>query len=204
MFLTFIYLIACWYTSVQLVFKVNHNLPGVVTLWSLAILLDILVSLNTVTLDRGNSARTRYKILVRYIQQQSYFDIGMVVFLLCNTLETLYPLNLTLQIIVLVILVIKLNKKSKLLRSYFHLKNYVVLIDSFILLMIVSHIDVSAYFNIGSNFVLIVNVKTLAQLADECGHLKRRVVYQIYIFVILVHNHHSDCRIWRYNSSKRI
>jgi hypothetical protein len=100
---------ACWYTSIHLTFEINGSPTIVVTAWSLAILLDILVSLNTVSLDRGCSARTRYKILIRYMQKQSYFDVGMAVFLICSSLETVYPLNVVLHIIVLTILVIKLN-----------------------------------------------------------------------------------------------
>lgn len=42
----------------------------------------------------------------------------------------------------LVVLVLKLNLKSELLRSYFELKKYIVMIDSFLLLLVIGHLNV--------------------------------------------------------------
>ena len=42
----------------------------------------------------------------------------------------------------LIILILKLNRKSELLRTYFDLKKYMIMVDSFLLLLVVGHISV--------------------------------------------------------------
>jgi hypothetical protein len=64
--ISIVYLIACWYTSVDLVFRADSLNSPIIGAWVVAILMDILASLNTVQLDKGRgSCCTRLKNILR-------------------------------------------------------------------------------------------------------------------------------------------
>ena len=141
--ISIVYLIACWYTSVDLVFRADSLNSPIIGTWVVAILMDILASLNTVQLDKGRgSCCTRLKILMEYLKKQAYLDIGMVVYVSVAWRKIDEPVHSGAHLVVLILLAIKLSRKSELLRTYFDLKKYMVMVDSFLLLLVVGHISV--------------------------------------------------------------
>ena len=144
-FLTLAYLQVCWYISVNAAFSVDGigcTNASTIVAWSLVLLLDIGLNLNTVQLSNGKSIRTRRSILLEYLQRELYNDIGVAIYLLIDHLDVKQELDITIHLIILLGVFIKLNRKCKLLRICFAFKKYVVMIESVLFLLGATHFSV--------------------------------------------------------------
>jgi len=137
-----IYVMACWYTSVDAIFGIEDSNAWMLAIWGLGIFIDITSSLNTVRLDKPKMPHTRNHIFRQYLRQQSYLDVSMLIYVCLGGLQVGKIAEILLSGSVLIILILKLNRKSELLRTYFDLKKYMVMVDSFLLLLVVGHISV--------------------------------------------------------------
>lgn len=66
LFLT--YMLACWYVSVSAVFELGSRHAEGLAVWTAFIILDVVLTLNTVKLTNGKSLRTRKKIAIEYLK----------------------------------------------------------------------------------------------------------------------------------------
>lgn len=140
--LTLVYLLVCWFVSVDVVFNVGGMNSLTVSVWAITAFVDIFLSLNTVSLSKGKSLKTRSAIIVEYLRRECYLDVVMVVYMVVDYLELDWEVSLTVHLLTLVALVVKLSQKGELLRTYFSFKRYLGLADSVLLLLIFSHINV--------------------------------------------------------------
>lgn len=140
--LALLYLFICWYISVDLVFGAESMNWWAMLVWGLGLLFDIGLNLNTVRLSKGKFLRARSSILMEYVKKESYLDMVMVVCMIVNLFDVGWDVELTFFVLVLFALFGKLSLKGKLIGTYFSFKKYVGLVDSVLLLLFASHINV--------------------------------------------------------------
>lgn len=140
--ITLTYLLMFWYVSVDLVFGINStNEPTVVT-WSVMLLGDIALNLNTVKLSNGKALKIRKSIALEYLSKESYIDLIIVLYLVLDAFDFNQEVEMTKHILLLIALTVRLSRKGELLRSEFAFKKYTSMIDSLFLLFSFAHLSV--------------------------------------------------------------
>lgn len=107
------------------------------------ILSDIILNLNTRRLTDGKLLCTRRKILLNYLRRECCFDIILLANIVFTIFSSSEDLRLVFHITSLIAAVFKLRHKGELLHTYFSFKQFVALLDSVLLLLTVSHLNVT-------------------------------------------------------------
>lgn len=81
-------------------------------------------------------------ITLEYLRRECYLDLTMLIFIVADQFIADFTLDVIVHVLVLSAITIKLCFKIEMLRACFTLKKYTGLIDSVLLLIVFSHINV--------------------------------------------------------------
>lgn len=125
-----------------MVFDIGDMNLVIVGVWSLCLLIDTTLNLNTVRVSKGKFLRNRWAIAREYLRYDSYLDIAMAIYVATDRLPMSHEMDIITHIAVMAAVIVKLSQKANILKMSFAFKKYVGLIDSVLLLVITSHLNV--------------------------------------------------------------
>ena len=107
------------------------------------LVIDIALGLNTVRLKDGRSLRTRYTLLIEYLKRECCLDLFVLTYIIFEEFDVDSEVKPICSLVALSALLFKFKQKGDLIRRYFAFKKWISLVDSVLLLLAASHLNVT-------------------------------------------------------------
>lgn len=182
--------------------SVGEGHTEVMTAWLVVLVLDVVINLNTMKIGMGWAYRTRIKIFYQYVKTEMYYDLYLLIFIIVMFNQPIWELQQIVESLAIMVTGYKLSLKLSRARIQLDSFKQIVLVDSFLLLLLVAHIDVLPYPTLGPPLIPLLFIPAHLQLAHPYPNLHLKLENKVPVQLLLVMYDDCDGGLWGYHTDE--